>query len=116
MITYLNRYYLTINMSSNLNALAGVAGLSGLGYFTEIEMLQKKINDLKMQIEEERAEHRDIYHRMRADCAHVQSMYAEMQELKKENLKMAAELMEYHELKAAQVLQAAMRRTCLHVA
>jgi hypothetical protein len=86
------------------------SGVTTLGYFTEIEMLQNKIAELKMQLEEERTEHRDMYQRMRADCARVLSLCSENQELKQENLKLSLELLEYRELKAAQVLQAALRR------
>ena len=38
-----------------------------IGYFTEIEMLKEKINELEQKLQEEREEHRDIFFRMKAD-------------------------------------------------
>jgi hypothetical protein len=102
---------------SNISGLAGVAGLYGLGYFTEIELLQNRISDLQAELqkervkrEEERAEYRDIYARLREDCTSNQRMFAEIQFLKSENAKMAAELHTYHKTLSAQILQAAIRR------
>jgi uncharacterized coiled-coil DUF342 family protein len=101
---------------SNIAILSGVAGLSGLGYFTEIEMLHNKITELQQKLveqrekfDEERAEFRDIYQRLREERI-TPTVYEELYHLKKENAKMAAELEEYHKVEAAQILQSFVRR------
>lgn len=103
---------------SNIAMLSGVAGLSGLGYFTEIEMLHNKIAELEQKLiderekfDEERAEFRDIYKRLKQERV-TQTVYEEVYHLKRENAKMAAELEEYRKTEAAQILQSFVRRCC----
>jgi predicted nucleic acid-binding Zn-ribbon protein len=38
-----------------------------VGYFTEIKMLQNKIEELETKLQDEREEHRDIYKRLKED-------------------------------------------------
>jgi uncharacterized coiled-coil DUF342 family protein len=103
---------------SNIAMLSGVAGLSGLGYFTEIEMLQKRIAELEHKLveerekfDEERTEFRDIYKRLRAECSN-RTVYEEVFNLRYENAHMATELEEYRKIEAAQILQSIVRRSC----
>jgi hypothetical protein len=77
------------------------------GYFTEIEMLQKKIKELELKLEEERAEHRDIFARIRRQCIQNTNNEFELKHLKDENRILKAEL---QELKSVQTIQAAIRR------
>lgn len=81
--------------------------MSQFGYFTEIEMLQNKIKELELKLEEERAEHRDIFARMRAQCIQNCNNEFELKRLKDENTMLKAEL---HEIKSMQTIQAALRR------
>jgi hypothetical protein len=41
--------------------------MSSVGYFTEIKMLQNKIEELETKLQDEREEHRDIYKRLKED-------------------------------------------------
>jgi hypothetical protein len=62
-----------------------------LGYFTEIEILQKKIKDLEDKLEQERVEHRDAYQRMKQQAIMSDE---EIQKLKKENSRLQMMLLE----------------------
>lgn len=81
--------------------------MSQFGYFTEIEMLQKKIKELELKLEEERAEHRDIFARMR-ECIQNTNNEFELKHLKDENAILKAEL---REIKSVLTIQAAIRRS-----
>jgi len=74
-------------MNTCRNNHGGNAGFS-LGYFTEIEILQNRIKSLEEKIQEEREEHREIYAMMKAN---VEDFLQEIDALKKENHKLAAE-------------------------
>jgi hypothetical protein len=62
-----------------------------LGYFTEIEILQKKIKELEDKLEQERVEHRDAYQRMKQQAIMSDE---EIQKLKKENSRLQMMLLE----------------------
>jgi CRISPR/Cas system-associated endoribonuclease Cas2 len=81
--------------------------MSQFGYFTEIEMLQKRIKELELKLEEERTEHRDIFLRMRAQCMQNSNNEYELKCSREENAMLKAEL---QEIKSAQIIQAAIRR------
>ena len=66
--------------------------MSGLGYFTEIEMLQNKIAELEQKLETERMEHKDIMIRMREKhAAEISNVLNELIHLRRHNELLRAE-------------------------
>lgn len=61
--------------------------MSSIGYFTEIDLLKKKIKELEEQIESERQEHRDIYMKLKNnnDNAYIMSLKEDVNVLRAEN-------------------------------
>lgn len=74
-------------MSTYCRSNQNNGGIS-LGYFTEIEMLQNKIKELEEKLQEERDEHKEIYARMKV---HVEDFRAEIDQLRRDNRRLAAE-------------------------
>lgn len=89
--------------------------MAQIGYFVEIEMLQNKIKELEQKLNDERAEHRDIFSRMRAQLLETSLNKNEIIQLRAENAALRNELYELLNAKtdAAKILQASMRRVLI---
>lgn len=61
--------------------------MSSIGYFTEIEQLKNKIQELEETIQSERQEHREIYMKLKnhSDNAYITSLREEVFSLRAEN-------------------------------
>jgi peptidoglycan hydrolase CwlO-like protein len=62
-----------------------IPGSNGIGYFTEIEMLQNKIKQLEEKLQEEREEYKSIYAKMKVS---LQDIMQENKNLKAENTRL----------------------------
>lgn len=70
--------------------------MSSIGYFTELELLRKRITDLEKQLQDERQEFKEIYMRMKAESRYnveTSSNVSELQILREQNARLARENM-----------------------